>query len=75
MKKYLLLSLIVSLVIIQKINAQTPVTWYLFNGNASEAIASLNETVIGANVITDRFGNANNSYSFDGLNKGNISYK
>jgi len=66
MKKFLLLgsSLLLSLCMI----AQTPVAYYPFNGNANDAIGTLNGTVNGAVLTTDRFGNANSAYSFDGVN-------
>lgn len=47
--------------------AQTPVAWYPFTGNANDAVGSLNGTVSGATLTTDRFGNANSAYSFDGV--------
>lgn len=39
---------------------------YAFNGNANDGAGSANGTVNGATLTTDRFGNANNAYSFDG---------
>ena len=48
--------------------AQTPVAYYPFTGNANDAVGSLNGTVNGATLTTDRFGNANSAYSFDGVN-------
>lgn len=48
--------------------AQTPVAYYPFTGNANDAIGTLNGTVNGATLTTDRFGNANSAYSFDGIN-------
>lgn len=67
MKKCLLLLLLFVLVVLQKTNAQTPVAYYPFNGNANDAIGTLNGTVNGATLTTDRFGNANSAYSFDGV--------
>jgi Concanavalin A-like lectin/glucanases superfamily/Secretion system C-terminal sorting domain len=72
MKKYLLLLPLIVLVVLQKVNAQTPVAYYPFNGNANDAAGSLNGTVNGATLTNDRFGNANNAYSFDGVDD-NIS--
>lgn len=44
-------------------------THYTFSGNSNDASASLNHgTVYGATLTTDRFGNANSAYSFDGVN-------
>jgi len=48
--------------------AQTPVAYYPFSGNANDAIGTLHGTVNGATLTTDRFGNANSAYSFDGVN-------
>jgi hypothetical protein len=48
--------------------AQTPVAYYPFSGNANDAIGTLNGTVNGGAILTsDRFGNANSAYSFDGV--------
>ena len=45
------------------------VGWWPFNGNANdESGNNRNGTVNGASLSTDRFGNANGSYSFDGVN-------
>ena len=42
---------------------------YSFNGgNANDEIGSNNGTVTGASLTTDRFGNANKAYAFDGIN-------
>lgn len=44
------------------------VAYYPFNGNADdESVNTNNGTVHGATLTTDRFGNANSAYSFDGL--------
>ena len=47
------------------------VGWWPFNGNANDESGNGNNgTVNGATLTTDRFGNANKAYSFDGnLNK------
>lgn len=43
------------------------VAYYPFNGNANdESTNSNNGTVIGATLTSDRFGNSNSAYSFDG---------
>ncbi len=44
------------------------VAYYPFNGNANDAVGTLNGTVDGATLTTDRFGNANSAYNFDGVN-------
>ena len=58
-------------------NAQIPnyiptdglVGWWPFNGNANdESTYENNGSVIGANLIPDRFGNFNNAYTFNGIN-------
>jgi hypothetical protein len=49
--------------------AQTPVARYTFNnGNAVDEIGSNNGTVSGATLTTDRFGNIDMAYSFNGSN-------
>src|ERR1019366_3185308 len=43
------------------------VAYYPFNGNANDASGNGNNgTVYGAILTTDRFGNSNSAYSFDG---------
>ncbi|HYG51158.1 MAG TPA: LamG-like jellyroll fold domain-containing protein [Flavobacteriales bacterium] len=42
------------------------VSSYPFNGNANDATGSYNGTVNGATLTTDRFGNSNSAYNFDG---------
>jgi Concanavalin A-like lectin/glucanases superfamily/Secretion system C-terminal sorting domain len=50
------------------VNAQTPVAYYPFTGNANDAIGSLNGTLNGGvQLTTDRFGNPNSAYNFDGI--------
>ena len=49
------------------------VGFWKFNGNAKDSSGNGNDgTVTGAMLTTDRFGNANNAYNFDGTND-NIS--
>jgi hypothetical protein len=44
------------------------VAWYPFTGNANDESGNGNNgTVNGATLTTDRFGNANKAYSFDGV--------
>ena len=44
------------------------VAYYPFNGNASDESGNSNDgKVSGATLTTDRFGNANSAYSFDGV--------
>jgi hypothetical protein len=70
MKKFLkpILAVLPFLVFaVQSIKAQTLVASYPFNGNANDASGNNNNgTVFGASLTTDRFGNANSAYSFDG---------
>lgn len=66
MKKY---STFLLCLIVLNINtsAQTLVASYPFNGNANDASGNGNNaTVNGATLTTDRFGNANSAYSFNG---------
>ncbi len=65
MKQFLLLIIISSCWL--QLTAQTPVAYYPFNGNANDAIGTLNGTVSGAILSTDRFGSAGNAFSFDGV--------
>ncbi len=45
------------------------VGWWPFNGNANDESGNGNNgTVNGATLTTDRIGNLNNAYSFDGIN-------
>ncbi len=45
------------------------VAWYPFNGNANDESGNGNDgTVNGATLTSDRFGNANGAYSFNGVN-------
>jgi uncharacterized repeat protein (TIGR02543 family) len=49
--------------------SQGLVAYYPFNGNANdESFNGNNGTVNGATLTTDRFGNVNSAYSFDGTN-------
>jgi hypothetical protein len=55
------------------LSAQIPsnglVAWYPFNGNANDESGNGNNGVVnGATLTTDRFGNANGAYSFNGVN-------
>ena len=61
----------------QMIMAQVPsyvptnglIGFYSFNGNANDESGNAhNGTVIGATLTSDRFGNANSAYSFNGVN-------
>jgi hypothetical protein len=65
MKKIILL---LSILFFTKIiMAQTLVASYPFNGNANDAAGTSNGTVSGATLTTDRFGNANSAYNFNGI--------
>ena len=76
MKKllYLFLGLLfISQHIVAQVPSYVPTTglvgWWPFNGNASDESGNgYNAAVIGATLITDRFGNDNSAYSFDGIN-------
>ena len=57
------------LVLTLNLSAQTLVAYYPFNGNANDASGNGNNgTVNGATLTTDRFGNANSAYLFNGTN-------
>ena len=62
-----LLLLFASLLTCSLLNAQTPVAYYPFTGNANDAIGPNHGTVNGATLTTDRFGVANSTYNFDGV--------
>jgi len=45
------------------------VAWYPFNGNANDESGNgHNGTVVGATLTSDRYGNQNSAYFFDGIN-------
>ncbi len=49
--------------------AQNPIAHYTFSGNANDITGNGNNGAVnGATLTTDRFGNANSAYSFDGVN-------
>jgi hypothetical protein len=83
MKKQLLfLSLFTINILIAQVPSYVPtnglVGYWPFNGNASDLNGNGNNGIVnGANLTTDRFGNANSAYLFNGLNNyielGNIS--
>ncbi|MEK7263930.1 MAG: FG-GAP-like repeat-containing protein [Bacteroidota bacterium] len=55
--------------ILKNINNNTLVAYYPFSGNANDGSGyGNNGTVNGATITSDRFGNANSAYSFDGVN-------
>ena len=75
--KKALLSLVTSFLITSSLMAQVPayiptdglVGYWPFNGNANDESGNGNNgTVNGATLTTDRNGNENSAYSFDGLN-------
>jgi hypothetical protein len=77
MKKKLLLLFIGLTITTQMIYSQVPsyvptnglVGYWPFNGNANDQTPSgYNGTVNGATLTTDRFGNSNSAYNFDGVN-------
>jgi hypothetical protein len=70
MKKILLFPFVLLLALFAM--SQTPVAYYPFSGNANDAAGTNHGTVNGAVLTTDRFGNANSAYSFDGVDD-NIS--
>ena len=73
MKKYLFFLVAITMMIVTTIQAQVPtnglVAYYPFNGNANDSSGNGNNgTVNGASLTTDRFGNTNKAYSFNGSN-------
>ena len=76
MKKVMFTALALGLCITANVMAQVPsyvptnglVGYWPFNGNANDESGNGNNgTVNGATLTTDRFGNANKAYSFDGV--------
>lgn len=78
MKKQLLAAALLGLTLSANLIAQTVpnyvptnslIGWWPFNGNAIDESANTNDgTVNGATLTTDRFGNVNSAYSFNGTN-------
>ena len=74
MKRLLLLiTICISFVSFSQVPSYVPtnglVGWWPFNGNANDEGGNGNNgTVNGAALTTDRFGNANSAYDFDGMN-------
>lgn len=71
MKKNLNLTVLLSLFIVLSCFSQIPtnglIAYYPFNGNANDATGNgSNGTVIGATATSDRFGNLNSAYNFNG---------
>lgn len=75
--KSILLAAVTTLSLTTATMAQVPnyvpsnglVGWWPFNGNANdESVNGLNGTVTNATLTTDRFGNTNSAYSFNGTN-------
>jgi hypothetical protein len=62
-KTFLLLTILLFAKIIM---AQTLVASYPFNGNANDVVGTANGVVNGATLSTDRFGNTNRAYNFNG---------
>ncbi len=65
--KQIFTTILFAILLIANTQAQTPVAYYPFNGNANDAAGTNHGTVNGATLTTDRFGNANSAYSFDGV--------
>lgn len=58
---------IIMIMNLYSVYGQIPVAYFPFNGNANDSSSnSLHGTVVGAQLTCDRFGQANNAYSFDG---------
>jgi len=68
MKMRSVLVLVVFLSIASPLSASLVVEYH-FSGNANDTSGNGHDgTVFGATLTTDRFGNANSAYSFDGIN-------
>jgi len=69
MKKVLFFSLfLLSLTTMAQISNHNLIGYYPFNGNANDSTANaFHGTVYGAQLTTDRFGNPNSAYLFDGV--------
>jgi hypothetical protein len=74
-KTFILISLVTFILVTNQLFAQNPpttdglVAYYPFNGNANdESSNSYNGTVSGATLATDRFGQTDSAFSFDGSN-------
>lgn len=64
---YLLALLQLSIVINAQIPTNGLIAWYPFNGNANDASGNgHNGAIAGATLTTDRFGNSNSAFLFDG---------
>ncbi|MGB7569391.1 MAG: LamG-like jellyroll fold domain-containing protein [Chitinivibrionales bacterium] len=66
-----IVGIIISLAMISVVFAQIPtdslIAWYPFTGNVNDSSGKGNNgTVTGATLTTDRFGNANSAYLFNG---------
>lgn len=67
--KHIFLTLLIFTIVILKSQVPTNslLAFYPFNGNANDASGNAQHgTVYGATLTTDRFGNANSAYSFNG---------
>ena len=76
MKNILTLIIVLSVVMIGK--AQVPahypstnlLAFYPFSGNANDVTTNAaNAVVVGSQLTTDRFGNTNQAYAFNGVNQ------
>ena len=60
--------MLMSMMCILSLGAQTPVAQYSFTSNANDQSANANHAVVNGALLTqDRFGAANKAMSFDGL--------
>lgn len=65
---YLLLNPSTSILTLSQDLNSGRIAQYEFNGNANDNINNVNGAVLGAVLTTDRFGNSNSAYEFDGVN-------
>ena len=65
--KYSLIALSLAGLLFSNASEATLIRYYPFDGNANDATGnSFNGTVVGASLTSDRFGNPNSAYQFDG---------
>ena len=73
--KQFLLTLFTTCFLCTVLIAQSPIAYYPFNGNANDAAGTINGTVNGASLTTNRFREPNTAYNFNGtgnhINLGN----
>jgi uncharacterized protein (TIGR02145 family) len=73
--RHLFIPFLILILSVFKINGQSIVAYYPFNGNANDESGNgRNPTYNGAGLTTDRFGNPNSAFIFSGAPNGHIEY-